>query len=54
MTVTRLVIVLVAGFLFADYEIGNGRLVDLISYRVVETGRSLDDALSILVRRISR
>jgi hypothetical protein len=53
MTVTRLVIILMAGLLITDHEFGNGRLVDSMSTQAVELGYSLESAFTKIVRRIS-
>jgi hypothetical protein len=53
MTVTRLVIILMAGLLITDQKFGNGRLVDSMSTQAVELGHSLENTFSKIVRRIS-
>ena len=53
MTLTRLMIIVTAGLLIADYKFGNGRLVDSMSTQAVELGYSLEYTFSKLVRRIS-
>jgi hypothetical protein len=53
MTLTRLVLILGAGLLFADYKFGNGRLVQSVSTQTVELGYKLNDTFSQIVRRIA-
>jgi hypothetical protein len=53
MTLTRLIVVLAAGILFADYKFGNGRLIDSISVQTIQLGYKLNDTLSQIVRRIA-
>jgi hypothetical protein len=53
MTLARLVLILVAGLAFTDYQFGNGRLVQSISEQAVELGYRLDDVFSQIVRRVA-
>jgi hypothetical protein len=53
MTLTRLVLILVAGLVFTDYQFGNGRLVQSISEQAAELGYKLDNVFSQIVHRIA-
>jgi hypothetical protein len=53
MTFTRLVLILVVGILFIDYNFGNGHLTDSISAQTMQLGYRLSDQFSTIVRRIS-
>jgi hypothetical protein len=53
MTVPRLLLLLVAGVLFADYRYGDGRLINTLSDRATQLIYKLNDELSKLERRVA-
>lgn len=53
MTLTRLVLVLLAGLLTTDYKFGDGRLIQSVSAQTVELGHRLNYFFSRVVTRIA-
>jgi hypothetical protein len=53
MTPARLVLVIAALLLFADYQYGNGRLVQSLSDQAVNVGYRLNSAFSQLLHRVA-
>jgi hypothetical protein len=53
MTFPRLLLLLVAGVLFADYHFGNGRLIDTLSDQATQLVQVLNDELAQLERRLA-
>ena len=53
MTLTRLVLLLVAGLFTADYKLGDGRLIQSVWSQTVELGHRLDYQFSQVVHRIA-
>ena len=52
MTVPRVVLLLLACIVFADYRFGNGRLIESVSAQTTQLGYKLSDELSKLERLI--
>jgi hypothetical protein len=53
MTVPRVLLLLVAGVLFADYRFGDGRLIDTLSAQATQLVYKLNDEVSRLERRVA-
>jgi hypothetical protein len=53
MTFKRLVLVVAAVLLLADYRFGSGRFVQSLSEQAVEIGYGLNNTFSRIVRRFS-
>jgi hypothetical protein len=53
MTLPRVLLLFVAGVLFADYRNGNGRLIDKVSGQATQLVYYLNDEFSNLTRRIA-
>jgi hypothetical protein len=52
-TLPRLLLLLVAGVLLADYHFGNGRLIDKVSDQATQLMQVLNDELAQLERRVA-
>jgi hypothetical protein len=53
MTPIRLVLILGAGLLFADYKVGNGRLIESISAQTADLGYKVNNTVSQMLRRFA-
>ena len=53
MTLTRLVLILVAGLVLTDYQFGNGRLVQDVSAQTTDLIYKMNDTFLQIVRRVA-
>jgi hypothetical protein len=54
MTGVRMVFLLAAILLFADYKYGNARLIESLSAQAAQLGDALSDRVAVMLRRLSR